>query len=142
MPHPEQDVFSQLERPSAHPIEEIELATQPGERAWDLFTKQDVEQVEIVVPEGVPRIFLVPADCVPQLGADWVVVQPDVFRKDARRGWEPVRDQSFLGRAETTRIQFGPHGPEVLCELRVDDEGGLRILNLSDDPVRLIARGR
>lgn len=92
------------------------------------------------MPEGVPRIFVVRADCVPQLEADWVILQPDVFREDPTQGWHPVRGQSFLGYGEDPRMRFRPEDPETLCEVNVDDEGALRVQNFSDEPLRLVMR--
>lgn len=102
----------------------------------------EIDFIEIVAPEGVPRIFVIPADCVPQLDAPWVIVQPETFRKGPTQGWHPVREQCFLGSAEVPRIPFRREDPETLCGLKVDAEGTLTIQNMSDKPLRLIARYR
>ena len=104
--------------------------------------KGEVDFIEIIAPEGVSRIFVLPADCVPELQAEWVILQPEVFRKAPTQGWHPVRDQVALGSAEMTRIQFRREDPETLCALNIDGDGTLTIANFSDDPLRVIARFR
>jgi hypothetical protein len=52
----------------------------------------------------------------PQLGAEYVLVQPDVIAKDPRKGWMPIgghwaetqADLVYVGREDTPQFRFGP----------------------------------
>jgi hypothetical protein len=60
--------------------------------------------------------FLVHGSECPQLGAEYVLIQPDVIAKDPRKGWEPIGGTpvdrfgtAYIGRGEETpQLRLGP----------------------------------
>lgn len=59
-----------------------------------------------------PPLELLDGEDVPQLGADLLVVQPEVIRADARRGWLPIggvySDAVCIGRTESPSLNLDP----------------------------------
>lgn len=99
--------------------------------------------MEIAVHEDVPRIFVVRADCLPQLEADWMVVQPDVVQADPMWGWERVGEIGlYIGNESLCRIKLRPEDPETLCRVSGADADSVKIENCSDEFLRLVAHHR
>jgi hypothetical protein len=108
-----------------------------------VFRALDTEFVEVVMPEDVPRIFVVSTRCLDQLNEWWTILQPDVLRKDIRRGWQPVDNFGpFLGTAGGRQFDFGDHDLEAFCQVKSLGEDGFCIINRSDVPLELIATRR
>lgn len=98
--------------------------------------------VEIVSQSGVPDIFIVRADCLPQLGAEWLVLQPDSFRADPTKGWEPIGgrfdDLMFVGSGELTAIKFRPDDPETICAVTSLGGEALEVQKFEPDRLELV----
>jgi hypothetical protein len=85
------------------------------------------------------------AECVPQLGVDWLIVQPDVLHNDPTRGWEPVPappESVFIGSEEATRIKLRQEDAATLCTGRGAGPDAVEVESFADDPFRLFARYR
>lgn len=111
------------------------------------FDAAEVDFVEIVSDPSVPDFFVVRADCLTQLEAEWLVIQPDVFRANPMKGWEPIggsgyNRQVFIGSEELSTINVRSEGPATLCSVSGLGEAGFEIWNLSDGPIDLIATPR
>ena len=104
------------------------------------FHGRDIDFVEVVVHGDVPRIFILGTDCLPQLEAPWMVLQPDVFRLDPTKGWEPIDEASslFLGSEELTQITFREEDPSTLCKIKSLGQEAFEVQNFSNDPIELI----
>lgn len=107
------------------------------------FDASEVDFVEIVSDPSAPDFFVVRADCLTQLEAEWLVIQPDVFRADPTKGWEPVggegyNRQVFVGSEELSTIKVRPEAPATLCSVSGRGEAGFEIWNLSDGPLELV----
>lgn len=112
-----------------------------GDKAW--FDAGEVDFVEIVSDLSVPDFFVVRASCLTQLEAEWLVIQPDVFRADPTKGWEPVggtghNRQVFIGSEELSTIKVRPEDPATLCSVSGLGEAGFEIWNFSDGPLELV----
>lgn len=91
--------------------------------------------------EEVPPIFVMATGCLPQLQADWVVIQPEVVRADPTRGWEPVdRFGLYLGRDENVSIDLGSDCSTSLCRVIGRGSEAVEVLNLADEPLYLVSR--
>lgn len=69
--------------------------------------------VEIVFGgDDAGRCTLLHGSSCPQLGAEYVLCQPEVVARDPRRGWLPLggrhRDQLYLGRDDSPELVLGP----------------------------------
>ena len=107
------------------------------------FAVADVEFVQVITDPAVPDFFVVRADCLTQLEAEWLVIQPDVFRVDPTKGWEPLggvgyNRQVFIGSEELATIQVNPEGPAKLCAIRGRGERGFELMNMSEAPLDLV----
>lgn len=60
---------------------------------------------------GADPCYLVRGESCPQLGAEYIVVQPEVLDRDATRGWLPIGgrhpDTVCLGRSESPELDYG-----------------------------------
>ena len=89
-----------------------------------------------------PPLFLTNAKEFPQLGAEYLLSQPDVMRADPRRGWAPIggRHEStvVVGYYETPQFKLGPEveGEQVGISLAQDDR---LIIDNAGDPVTVRA---
>ena len=109
------------------------------------FQHQDIEFIEIVVGEEVPRIFILRADeCLPQLEVNWIVLQPDLVRRDFTKGWEPVDERVglFIGSEELTQIELRDSDPATLCIISNQGESAVSVQNFSSGPIELVATPR
>ena len=132
----EQSFLKRFEQESA-----AREATRLGAGEQRTFQALDTEFVEIVVPEDVPRIFVVSTRCLDQVREWWMILQPDVLRNDLRRGWQPVDEAfgPFLGCDEGRAFDFRDHDIPQICKVRSLGETGFTITNWTEGPLELIA---
>jgi hypothetical protein len=99
--------------------------------------------IELVSRPEVSSIYVVHvADDLLQLNAHWLVIQPELFRSDPTRGWEPVGDAYmpvFLGSEEQTTIKVHPRDEETICEIAsVEDGRSVQLTNFTKKPIEFI----
>ena len=133
MSHPECNWFRQFESArDERSVQEIVLEQNEDKTFIDAA---GLGYVEIVSEDAVAPIYVVACpDFLPQLEADWLIVQPDVIRKNPFKGWEPVpRLVTFLGSDELTVIQFKPtDDPDTLCAITTEGERGFEVQSFTD----------
>lgn len=97
---------------------------------------------EIVTRPEVPDIFVVRAGCLRQVEAEWLVIQPEVFRADPTKGWEPIggqfHGQHFLGSEELSEVRMHPDDPPTVCAIQSIDEHSIRITNMGGAPLEVV----
>jgi hypothetical protein len=73
-------------------------------------------------PETSPCFLVHGSEC-PQLGAEFILVQPDVIAKDPRKGWEPIGGLrvdriAYIGRGEESpQLRLGPDVSRLHAEV-------------------------
>jgi hypothetical protein len=81
------------------------------------------------------RLFLISAGCVDELGATFVLIQPEVFARDPRRGWVPIGGHYgsvvFVGREESYALDYVAGMDESHCLVAVRDDA-IEVTNWSD----------
>lgn len=107
------------------------------------FAAADVEFVQVVTDSAVPDFFVVRADCLTQLEAEWLVIQPEVFRADPTKGWEPVggmgyNRQVFIGSEELATIQVRPEDPATICAISGRGDEAFEVVNMSEASLELV----
>jgi len=108
-----------------------------------LIEADNTDFVEIVSRPEVSSIYVVHvADELLQLSAHWLVIQPELFRADPARGWEPVGDAYmpvFIGSEEQTTIKVHPQDEATICEIAsVQDGRGVRFTNFAQEPIEIV----
>jgi hypothetical protein len=107
------------------------------------FRAADIDFVEILAHEGTPQIVVISARQVMQLEADWLVLQPELVRKNPGKGWQAVGGRfdelQFLGSEELTAIQFREDEDTTICRLRSFGPDAIEIVNLSEKSLELLA---
>lgn len=131
-----------------HPLDETrELPVLPAEGTRVEYTLRGTTQAVPIEPDfrhpvelrlGDPttahRCVLVHGREWPQLGADYIVLQPEVVSKDPSRGWLPVGGlfpkTVVLGREASPAMEFGADVSREHCSIWADR--GVRI-EIGDD---------
>lgn len=105
----------------------------------------DPEPIELRLgrePE-TPTCLIVSASQVPQLGAEFVIVQPEVVSEDLTRGWIPLGgrhgQELRLGRQDSPALRLGPDVSRNHCMVTVV-ELGIEIADDSGNGTVVIAR--
>lgn len=108
-----------------------------------LIEADNTDFVEIVSRPEVSSIYVVHvADDLLQLSAHWLVIQPELFRADPARGWEPVGDAYpavFVGSEEQSTIKVHPQDEATICEIASMNDGrAVQFMNFSQGPIEVI----
>lgn len=92
-----------------------------------------VDQVELRFgrsPE-TPPCRLIRGLGIPQLDAEWILVQPDVVRRDPARGWLPLGGRflgsAVVGRAYTPMFEFGADVSREQLRIGASEHGQLEL---------------
>jgi hypothetical protein len=135
------------------------MLTPPGEHGGEVEIKRDFKHpIELRfgrTPETSPCILIHGEEC-PQLGADYILIQPDVIAKDPQKGWVPLGgvharspqtpDTAYIGRRESPQLRLGPdvsrHHAEVVygpspynfLEVRTFQDEGPHYVRVSAHP--------
>lgn len=104
---------------------------------------RDTDFIEIVSRPEVPDFFVVSvADCLPQLEAHWLVIQPETFRANPTQGWEPIGGRfdglTFIGREELTTIKVDARDDATVCSVQCTDEHSVEIQNFAEQPIEVV----
>jgi hypothetical protein len=92
--------------------------------------------------DGVPRVFIVRADCLPQIEEHWLVVQPEVVSENPTQGWEPVDEVGVaIESGDQGIFRLQPGDANVICMVRALDADTVEVVNMSQKPLALIAWG-
>lgn len=105
--HPEDVVTTELRLGKA--LEGIGVHIRPGDdKVVPLPLGGDLV-LRLGSPDAQP-CYLKRADCLPQLGAEYVLFQPEVVKRDPRQGWLPIGGihsvTICLGRGESPSLEL------------------------------------
>jgi hypothetical protein len=150
--------------PDSERIEfELMLAPDKGEGPVSVEIKPDFKhriELRFGRTSETSPCLLVPGSECPQLGAEYVLIQPDVIAKDPRKGWVPLGgihavtptalDTAYVGREESPQLRLGPdvsrHHAEVafgpnpynMLEVRTFQDEGPHYVRVSVHPDDLV----
>jgi hypothetical protein len=105
------------------------------------FKAAEIDFLEISAHEGTPRIVVINAGKITQLEAEWLVLQPELVRRDPSKGWEALggrfEHMQFFGSEELTTIQFQGCEEATVCSLASLGPEAFEVKGFSDEPLEL-----
>lgn len=108
-----------------------------------MIEADNTDFIEIVTRPEVSNIYVVRvAEDLIQLDAHWLVLQPELFRADPTKGWDPVGGSYldvYIGSEERGIIEVHPQDEAAICVVASARNGeAVEISNISETPVEIV----